>query len=238
MMNYVSNNVRPTTVNEQIMYDEGLRKFMLGVYNSMTISLAISGFVALFVSMSPGLMSAIWGSPLKWVVVFLPLVMCLGFTFLVDKISSSTARSFLFVFAAAMGLSLSSIFAVFKMGSIVQVFFITAATFGAASLYGYTTKRNMTNIGSFLMMGVIGIIIALIVNIFLQSSMFGFIVSCLAVLIFTGLTAYDTQELKNVYDSQYDEEMEKSGVIGALGLYMNFINIFVHLLQILGDKKE
>jgi FtsH-binding integral membrane protein len=144
----------------------------------------------------------------------------------------------LFVFAAAMGLSLSSVFAIFKMGSIVQVFFITAATFGAASLYGYTTKRDMTNIGSFLIMGVIGIVIASIVNIFLQSSMFGFIISCLAVLIFTGLTAYDTQELKNVYDSQYDEEMEKSGVIGALGLYMNFINIFVHLLQIIGDKKE
>ena len=237
-MNYVSNNARPTTVNEQIVYDEGLRKFMLGVYNSMTISLAISGFVALFVSMSPSLMSAIWGSPLKWVVIFLPLVMSLGFTFLVDKISSSTARTFLFVFAAAMGLSLSSIFAVFKMGSIVQVFFISAATFGAASLYGYTTKRDMTNIGSFLIMGVIGLVIASVVNIFLQSSMFAMIVSCLAVLIFTALTAYDTQELKNIYDSQYDEEMEKSGVIGALGLYMNFINIFVHLLQIIGDKKE
>ena len=237
-MNYVSNNARPTTVNEQIVYDEGLRKFMLGVYNSMTISLAISGFVALFVSMSPSLMSAIWGSPLKWIVIFLPLVMSLGFTFLVDKISSSTARTFLFVFAAAMGLSLSSIFAVFKMGSIVQVFFISAATFGAASLYGYTTKRDMTNIGSFLIMGVIGLVIASVVNVFLQSSIFALIVSCLAVLIFTGLTAYDTQELKNIYDSQYDEEMEKSGVIGALGLYMNFINIFVHLLQIIGDKKE
>jgi len=237
-MNYVSNGTKPTTVNEQIVYDEGLRHFMLSVYNNMTISLAISGAIALFVSMSPGLMSAIWGSPLKWVVIFLPLVMSLGFTFLVDKISSSTARTFLFVFAAAMGLSLSSLFAIFKMGSIVQVFFITAATFGAASLYGYTTKRDMTNIGSFLIMGVIGILIASVVNIFLQSSMFSLIISCLAVLIFTGLTAYDTQELKNIYDSQYDEEMEKSGVIGALGLYMNFINIFVHLLQIIGDKKE
>jgi FtsH-binding integral membrane protein len=219
-------------------YDEGLRKFMLSVYNNMTISLAISGAIALFVSMSPALMSVIWATHLKWVVIFLPLAMSLGFTFLVDKISSSTARLFLFVFAAAMGLSLSSVFIIFKMGSIVQVFFITAATFGAASLYGYTTKRDMTNIGSFLIMGVIGIVIASIVNIFLQSSMFGFIVSCLAVLIFTGLTAYDTQELKNIYDSQYDEEMEKSGVIGALGLYMNFINIFIHLLQIIGDKKE
>jgi FtsH-binding integral membrane protein len=222
----------------KVQYDEGLRNFMLSVYNNMTISLVISGAVALFVSMSPALMSVIWATHLKWVVIFLPLAMSLGFTFLVDKISSSTARLFLFVFAAAMGLSLSSVFIIFKMGSIVQVFFIAAATFGAASLYGYTTKRDMTNIGSFLIMGVIGIVIASIVNIFLQSSMFGFIISCLAVLIFTGLTAYDTQELKNVYDSQYDEEMEKSGVIGALGLYMNFINIFVHLLQIIGDRKE
>jgi FtsH-binding integral membrane protein len=226
------------SVVNKVEYDEGLRQFMLSVYNNMTISLAISGAIALFVSMSPALMSAIWATHLKWVVIFLPLVMSLGFTFLISKISSKTARLFLFVFAAAMGLSLSSLFAIFKMGSIVQVFFITAATFGAASLYGYTTKRDMTNIGSFLMMGVIGLVIAGIVNIFLQSSMFSLIISCLAVLIFTGLTAYDTQELKNVYDSQYDDEMEKSGVVGALGLYMNFINIFVHLLQILGDKKE
>jgi FtsH-binding integral membrane protein len=237
-MNYVSNNANPAVVNEKLVYDEGLRQFMLSVYNNMTISLAISGVIALFVSLSPGMMSLIWATHLKWVVIFLPLAMSLGFTFMVDKISSSTARLFLFVFAAAMGLSLSSLFAVFKMGSIVQVFFITAATFGAASLYGYTTKRDMTNIGSFLIMGAIGLVIASVVNIFLQSSMFAMIVSCLAVLIFTGLTAYDTQELKNVYDSQYDEEMEKSGVVGALGLYMNFINIFVHLLQILGDKKE
>jgi FtsH-binding integral membrane protein len=226
------------SVITKVQYDEGLRKFMLGVYNNMTISLAISGAVALLLSSSPAFMALIWATPLKWVAIFLPLAMSLVFVFLVDKIDSKTARFFLFAFAVAMGVSLSSIFAVFKMGSIVQVFFITAATFGAASLYGYTTKRDMTNIGSFLMMGVIGILIAGIVNIFLQSSMFGFIVSCLAVLIFTGLTAYDTQELKNIYDSQYDEEMEKSGVVGALRLYINFINIFVHLLQLIGDKKE
>ena len=226
------------SVSKVAQYDEGLRKFMLSVYNNMTISLVISGVIALYISTNPALMAAIWGTPLKWVAMFLPLAMSLGFTFMVDKINSGTARIFLFVFAAAMGLSLSSIFAVFKLGSIVQVFFITAATFGAASLYGYTTKRDMTNIGSFLIMGVIGLVIAGIVNLFLQSSMFSLIISCLAVLIFTGLTAYDTQELKNVYDSQYDEEMEKSGVVGALNLYMNFINIFIHLLQIIGDKKE
>lgn len=226
------------SVSKVAIYDEGLRKFMLSVYNNMTISLLISGVIALYISSSPALMAVIWGSPLKWVAIFLPLAMGFGFMFLIDKMSSSTARMFLFVFAAAMGVSLSSIFAVFKLGSIVQVFFITAATFGAASLYGYTTKRDMTNIGSFLIMGVIGLVIAGIVNLFLQSSMFAMIVSCLAVLIFTGLTAYETQELKNIYDSQYDEEMEKSGVIGALNLYVNFINIFIHLLQLIGDKKE
>lgn len=230
--------INTSSVSRVAEYDEGLRKFMLSVYNNMTISLVISGAIAFWLSTSPGMMSLIWATPLKWVVIFLPLVMSLGFTFMLDKIGSGTARMFLFVFAAAMGMSLSSLFVVFKMGSIIQVFFITAATFGAASLYGYTTKRDMTNIGSFLIMGVIGLVIAGIVNLFLQSSMFSLIISCLAVLIFTGLTAYDTQELKNVYDSQYDEEMEKSGVIGALGLYMDFINIFIHLLQILGDKKD
>lgn len=226
------------SVSKVAIYDEGLRKFMLSVYNNMTISLLISGVIALYISTNPILMGVIWGSPLKWVAMFLPLAMSFGFMFLFDKINSGTARMFLFVFAGAMGVSLSSIFAIFKLGSIVQVFFITAATFGAASLYGYTTKRDMTNIGAFLIMGVIGLVIAGVVNLFLQSSMFAMVVSCLSVLIFTGLTAYDTQELKNIYDSQYDEEMEKSGVVGALNLYMNFINIFVHLLLLIGDKKE
>ena len=147
-------------------------------------------------------------------------------------------RVYLFTFAALMGLSLSSIFLIFKIGSIVNVFFITAATFGAASIYGYTTKRDLTSMGSFMLMGVIGLIIAGLVNVFLQSSMMAFVISCISVLIFTALTAYDTQNLKNVYDELYDEEMEKAGVFGALNLYINFINIFLSLLQILGDKKE
>jgi FtsH-binding integral membrane protein len=144
----------------------------------------------------------------------------------------------LFAFAAAMGLSLSSIFAIYKMGSIIHVFFISAATFGAASLYGYTTKTDLTKMGSFLIMGVIGLVIAGLVNLFLQSSMFAFVISCLAVLIFTGLTAYDTQQIKQMYDYTEGEEQKKAGVIGALMLYMDFINIFINLLQILGDKKE
>lgn len=222
---------------DQVLYDEGLRNYMLQVFNYMTFALALSGLVSLGVSMSPALMAVIWGTSFKWVVVFLPLAMSLGFMFMVDKITSQTAKLFLFAFAAAMGLSLSSIFVIYKMGSIIHVFFIAAATFGAASLYGYTTKKDLTSMGSFLIMGVIGLIIAGLVNIFLQSSMFAFVISCLAVLIFTGLTAYDTQQIKGYYDELEGEEQEKSGVIGALMLYMDFINIFIHLLQILGDKK-
>jgi FtsH-binding integral membrane protein len=204
----------------------------------MTFALALSGLVSLGVSMSPTLMTLIWGTPLKWLVVFLPLVMSLGFMFMIDKINSQTAKLFLFAFAAAMGLSISSIFAVYKMGSIVQVFFISSATFGAASLYGYTTKKNLTSMGSFLMMGLIGIVIAGVVNLFLQSSAFAFVISILAVLVFTGLTAYDTQQIKSFYDDLEGEDREKAGVIGALMLYMDFINIFIHLLQLIGDKKE
>lgn len=227
-----------TRTYSAVQYDEGLRNFMLQVYNYMTFALALSGLVALGVSMSPGLMAVIWGTPLKWVVVFLPLAMSLGFMFMVEKINSQTAKLFLFAFAAAMGLSLSSIFAIYKMGSIIHVFFISAATFGAASLYGYTTKKDLTTMGSFLIMGAIGLVIAGVVNIFLQSSVFAFAISCLAVLIFTGLTAYDTQQIKQTYDETEGEERQKAGVIGALMLYMDFINIFINLLQLLGDKKE
>ena len=218
-------------------YDLGLRNFMLSVYNNMTLALAISGLVSLGISMSPTLMTAIWGTGLKWVVVFLPLVMSIGFMFLFEKMNSRQAQIALYVFAAAMGLSLSSIFAIYKLGSIAQVFFISA-TFGAASLYGYTTKKDLTTFGSFLVMGALGIVIASVVNLFLQSSIFAFVISCIAVLVFTGLTAYDTQQLKSVYDYTVEEEQEKLGVFGALQLYMNFINIFISLLQIIGDKKE
>jgi uncharacterized protein len=227
-----------TRTYSNAQYDEGLRSFMLQVYNYMTFALALSGLVALGVSMSPGLMAVIWGTPLKWVAIFLPLAMSLGFMFMMDKVNSQTAKLFLFIFAAAMGLSLSSIFAIYKMGSIIHVFFISAATFGAASLYGYTTKADLTKMGSFLIMGAIGLVIAGVVNLFLQSSVFAFVISCLAVLIFTGLTAYDTQQIKGFYDETDGEEQKKAGVIGALMLYLDFINIFINLLQIIGDKKE
>ena len=235
-MNYNSMDV--SAIRSKIAYDEGLRNFMLQVYNYMTFALALSGLVSIGVSMVPALMAVIWGTPLKWVVMLAPLAMSLGFMFMVERMSSSTAKIFLFAFAAAMGLSLSSIFAIYKMGSIIHVFFISAATFGAASLYGYTTKKDLTSMGSFFIMGALGLVIASVVNIFLQSSVFAFVISILAVLVFTGLTAYDTQQIKQTYDDAEGDEREKAGVIGALMLYLDFINIFVHMLQLLGDKKE
>jgi FtsH-binding integral membrane protein len=235
-MNYNSMDV--SAIRSKIAYDEGLRNFMLQVYNYMTFALALSGLVSIGVSMVPALMAVIWGTPLKWVVMLAPLAMSLGFMFMVERMSSSTAKIFLFAFAAAMGLSLSSIFAIYKMGSIIHVFFISAATFGAASLYGYTTKKDLTSMGSFFIMGALGLVIASVVNIFLQSSVFAFVISILAVLVFTGLTAYDTQQIKQTYDDAEGDEREKAGVIGALMLYLDFINIFVHMLQLIGDKKE
>ena len=225
-----------TVAKEQ--YDLGLRQFMLGVYNYMTFALAVSGLVSLGISMSPDLLKMIWGTNFKWIAIFSPLAMSLGFAFMVNSMTAQTAKIFLVAFAAVMGLSMSSIFLIFKLGSIAQVFFITAATFGATSLYGYTTKRDLTGLGSFLMMGVIGLVIAGLINLFLQSSMMSLIISCISVLVFTGLTAYDTQNLKHTYDGLDESERDKAGAIGAFNLYINFINIFMSLLNILGDKKE
>jgi FtsH-binding integral membrane protein len=234
-MNYIPYN--SAVEREQVTYDESLRVFMLQVYNYMTVALALSGATALGVYMIPELSAAIWGTGLKWVVVFLPLVLSLGFAFLFDKMSLYQSKIALLVFAVSMGLSLSSIFLIYKMGSIAQVFFISAATFGAASLYGYTTKKDLTSFGSFLIMGALGICIASVVNLFFQSSVLAFAISCIAVLIFTGLTAYDTQNLKITFDETEGEEREKAGVYGALQLYLDFINIFVNLLQLIGDRK-
>jgi hypothetical protein len=225
-----------TVAKEQ--YDLGLRQFMLGVYNYMTFALAVSGLVSLGISMSPDLLKMIWGTNFKWIAIFSPLAMSLGFAFMVNNMTAQTAKIFLIAFAAVMGLSMSSIFLIFKLGSIAQVFFITAATFGATSLYGYTTKRDLTGLGSFLMMGVIGLVIAGLINLFLQSSMMSLIISCISVLVFTGLTAYDTQNLKHTYDGLDEPERDKAGAIGAFNLYINFINIFMSLLNILGDRKE
>lgn len=227
-----------TLAKTGLEYDEGLRKYMLQVYNYMTVALGISGLVAMGLNFNPTLMALIWGTGFKWVAIFAPLAACYAFSIFYDKLSSRAAQMALFSFAALMGLSISSIFLTFKVASIVQVFFITASTFGLASIYGHVTKKDLTSMGSFLMMGVIGLVIAGLVNLFVQSSLMTFAISCLGVIIFTGLTAYDTQMIKTVYYAEFGESREKAGVFGALQLYLDFINIFLSLLQILGDKKE
>jgi uncharacterized protein len=222
--------------------DEGLRSFMLGVYNYMGLGLAITGLVAFAVASTPALYVPIFTTPLKWVVMLAPL----GFVFFlsarIQAMSTSAAQITFWLFAAVMGISLASIFLVFTGESIARVFFITAATFGGVSLYGYTTKRDLSGMGSFLFMGLIGIIIASLVNIFLASSALQFAVSVIGVLVFTGLTAWDTQRLKNEYLGGYQHAggdiAAKGAIMGALSLYLNFINLFMMLLQLFGSQRE
>jgi FtsH-binding integral membrane protein len=219
--------------------DEGLRQHMLSIYNYMGLGLALTGLTAYVTASTPVLFMAIFGTPLKWVVMLAPL----GFVFFlaarINKMSVSAAQITFWTFAIAMGLSLASIFVVFTGESIARVFFITAATFGAVSLYGYTTKRDLSGFGSFLFMGLIGIIIASIVNIFIASSALQFAVSVIGVLVFTGLTAWDTQRLKEEYYAGAGQEVAaKQSIMGALSLYLNFINLFVMLLQLFGQSRE
>jgi FtsH-binding integral membrane protein len=237
--------------------DEGLRAYMLKVYNLMALGLAITGLAALGTMMlattndpaaaaatlgngkmltSLGL--ALYGSPLKWVVMLAPLGMVFFLSARIHTLSVSSAQTMFWVFAALMGLSLSSIFLVYTSASIVQTFFITAASFGALSLFGYTTKRDLTGWGSFLIMGVFGLIIAMVVNIFLASPALQFAISAIGVLIFAGLTAYDTQKIKEMY-FEGDEVLVagRKAIMGALTLYLDFINLFSFLLSFLGNRE-
>jgi uncharacterized protein len=219
--------------------DEGLRGYLLQVYNYMGLGLAITGVVAFLVAATPALYEPIFTTPLKWVVMLAPL----GFVFFlgakIQTMSVSAAQLTFWAFAAVMGLSMASIFLVFTGASIARVFFITAATFGAMSLYGYTTKRDLSGWGSFLFMGLIGIIIAALVNIFLASAALQFAVSVIGVLVFTGLTAYDTQRIKEMYyELDSADVATRAAIMGALSLYLNFINMFMLLLNLFGTTRE
>jgi hypothetical protein len=222
--------------------DEGLRSFMLGVYNYMGLGLAITGLVAMVVASSPALYGPIFGSPLKWVVMLAPLgfVMFLGAR--MHALSVSAAQLTFWLFAGVMGLSMASIFLVFTGESIARVFFITAGTFGAVSLYGYTTKADLSRFGTFLFMGLIGIVIASLVNIFVGSSALQFAISVIGVLVFTGLTAWDTQRLKEEYLGSFQyaggDLAAKGAIMGALSLYLNFINLFTMMLQLFGTQRD
>ena len=231
--------------------DAGLREYMLRVYNYMASGLALTGLVAYMLFQATAVTGptgdivgltnlgvSLYTGPMMWVVALAPLGVVMYMSFGIRNMSASRAQTMFWVFAFLMGLSLSTIFLTYTQASIARVFFITATTFGAMSIYGYTTKRDLTAMGSFLFMGLIGIIIASIVNIFMQSSMMYFVISVLGVLIFVGLTAYDTQKIKNMYMA-YDsgEVSAKKAIMGALTLYLDFINLFIMLLRLFGTRR-
>lgn len=242
--------------------DQGLRAYMISIYNYMAIGVALTGLVAMVVyNMAvtvPGAADAVqnirgglaltqfgvvmFTSPLKWVIMLAPLALVFLLGFKVNSMQPSTAQMVFWIYAALVGASLSSILLVYTHTSVARVFFITAAAFGALSLYGYTTQKSLSGWGSFLFMGLIGILIASLVNIFLASSALQFAISVIGVLVFAGLTAYDTQRLKEeyVYGLQGADEatIGRSAIMGALTLYLNFINLFTMLLQLFGQKSE
>ncbi|MFG1463781.1 Bax inhibitor-1/YccA family protein [Xanthobacter sp. DSM 24535] len=247
-----------TVTRSEAAIDQGLRSYMLSVYNYMTLGLAITGLAALGVFMlsvttdpsqaagqvAGGIMLTKFGyalfvSPLKWVVMLAPLAAVFFLSFRIQNMSVGAAQATFWIYAGLVGVSLATIFLVYTHESIVRVFFITAATFGALSLYGYTTKRDLSAMGSFLIMGLFGIIIASVVNIFLGSTMLQFIVSVVGVLVFAGLTAYDTQRIKEMYFAGDDSStMGKKAIMGALALYLDFINLFMMLLQLFGNRNS
>ncbi len=229
--------------------DQGLRAYMLRVYNYMGIGVAITGVVAYLtfamavVNTDSGMQltsfgSFIYASAFKWVVIFAPLAMVFLISARINKMSLPGAQAAFWAFAALMGMSISTIFLAYAHESIARVFFITAASFGALSLYGYTTKKDLSAWGSFLFMGLIGIIIAMLVNLFLASSALQFAISVIGVLIFAGLTAYDTQQIKEMYYAGDDGTVAgRKAVMGALRLYLDFINLFMMLLSLFGDRR-
>jgi uncharacterized protein len=220
------------------LFDEGLRQHMLRIYNYMGLGLVVTGIVAYIVGTTPALYVPIFQTPLKYVVMLAPLAFVLFFSFRIEAMSASTAQAMFWAFCAVMGLSLASIFLVFTGVSIARTFFIAATMFGATSLYGYTTKTDLSRIGSFLIMGLIGVVIASIVNLFLGSSALQFAISVIGIVVFVGLTAWDTQNIKEQYASSLDREStQKMAVFGALSLYLNFVNIFQLLLNFTGERE-
>jgi FtsH-binding integral membrane protein len=241
MNSYDSNQRRPydpRIVAPPSAIDAGLRAYMLRVYNYMAGGLAVTGIVA-YVAASWGFYQAIAATPLIWLVMLAPLGFVLALSFGIQRMSAGTAAVLFWIYAAVMGLSLGSIFLVFTGASIARVFFITAATYGAMSVYGYTTRTDLSGFGSFLMMGLIGIVIASLVNLFLKSDGLQFAISIIGVLVFVGLTAYDTQRIKAMYlESDTDEAEGKKAILGALSLYLDFINLFMMLLQLFGARRN
>lgn len=221
--------------------DQGLRAYMNKVYAYMSIGMLLTGAVAWAVGSNDAMVQAIFGTPLKWVVMLAPLAIVFTFGAMINRLSVAAAQLVFYVYAALMGLSISSIFAIYTSVSIVQTFLATTIAFASLSIYGYTTKRDLSALGTFLIMGVVGLIVASIINIFLASPALYFAVSFIGVLLFAGLTAYDTQSIKNIYiqqaESMNEEWLGKSAIMGALRLYLDFLNMFMFLLSFLGNRE-
>ena len=220
--------------------DEGLRTYMLSVYNYMASGVLITGLVALAFAAS-GMAAQVFGSPgiLKYIVMFAPLGLVLWLSFGINRMSQSAAQALFWTYAVLMGLSLSTIFLAYTGASIASTFFASAASFGALSLYGYTTKKDLSGFGTFLIMGLVGLIVVSIINIFMQSSALSFVISLVGVLLFAGLTVYDTQKIKNMYDHVAGTDFRgKAIIMGALTLYLDFINLFLFMLRFMGSSRN
>jgi FtsH-binding integral membrane protein len=240
------NRVRSYGATSDVAIDAGLRAYMLRVYNYMLMGLGLTGLTAWFTASTPAFSQLFFTqaaggyslSGLGWIVLLAPLALVFFISFRIQQMSFATAQATFWIYAGLMGIGLTPILLLYTGASVAQVFFTTAATFGAMSLWGYTTKRDLSGFGSFLFMGLIGILIASVVNMFLQSGMMQWIISVLGVLIFTGLTAYDTQSIKETYFVGDDGTVTgKKAIMGALRLYLDFINLFLMLLRLMGDRR-
>ena len=236
-----------TTTATGVAVDAGLRAYMLSVYNYMTSAILLTGFIALLIGNTDAVYSlvsynALTGqispSALGWIVTFAPLGIVLWMSFGFNRISAGTAQFLFWTFAVLMGASLSTIFLAYTDASIALTFFATAAAFASLSLYGYTTKRDLSGMGTFLLMGLVGLIVASILNLFMQSGTLSLVIAAVGVLVFAGLTAYDTQKIKSLYFQVAGSDiMGKSAIMGALTLYLDFINMFLFLLRFLGNRE-
>ena len=221
------------------VFDVGLRRHMLSIYNYMASGVMLSGIVALM-AVTSGMTQAVAGTPLMWLVMLAPLAFVLFMSFGANKFSTTALQGMFWGFAVAMGLSMSTIFLVYTGASIATTFFATAGAFAGLSLYGYTTKKDLSGMGSFLIMGMVGLFVAMLLNLFFKSGTMALVISALGVLIFAGLTAYDTQSIKNTYiahaQSGDQDWLAKSAIMGALNLYLDFLNMFMFLLQFMGNR--
>ena len=236
------NRFMNTAAAEATQADVGLRSYMLGVYNHMTTALLMTGFFAYAMKFAvmnvAGVGQLVYGTPLKWVMMLAPLGLVFWLSARIQSMSASKARNLFYIYAALMGISLASVLLMFSTASVARAFFITAGAFAGLSLYGYTTKRSLSAMGSFMVIGLFGLIIAMIVNIFVASTAMDLMISVLGVLIFAGLTAWDTQKIKLMYMAGDSEaERTKKSIFGALTLYLDFINMFMFILHLFGNRE-